>query len=318
MTEALMTTGRLTRRRSEAAPKPVGKIWRRPGRRGGEAGYALVALIGVMLFSLILTTAAAPKMRFESQREKEEEMLWRGQQVAAALTRFSAARGGLYPTDLSELVKGIEVGVKKVRFLRPSALCDPMTPCTSGSSNWRPVHPGDPLVRELLEAYIATQQKGTMMLPPPPAALVTFAQMGSVGAPGQRGSQQSRQSDDNGNGSSSPVLTDRSTDSSLGFRGPGSGDTERGPIIGVVSRKNDRMFRSYFGIEKYDHTLFFPAIPVIAGGFVNPLALAAIQGGGPPQQCAGGGVLINGKCWGGLTPGILCRGPNGETVPCPK
>src|SRR5262249_9967437 len=117
-----------------------------------ERGYALVGIMTVMMFALILTTAAAPKLKLEAQREKEEEMLWRGQQVSTALRNYQRVRGS-FPTDLMDLIKGIDVGTKKMRFLRPSALCDPMMPCTPGETNWRSVHPGDPLVKDLLDAY---------------------------------------------------------------------------------------------------------------------------------------------------------------------
>jgi type II secretory pathway pseudopilin PulG len=127
--------------------------------RKNDRGYSLVGIMGVMMFALILTTAAAPKLKYEAQREKEEEMLWRGQQISTALKRYQAVRGN-FPTDLKDLVNGINIGTKKMRFLRPSALCDPMTPCTPGESNWRAVNPGDPLVKELLDAYVATREKG--------------------------------------------------------------------------------------------------------------------------------------------------------------
>ena len=77
------------------------------------------------------------------------------------------------------------------------------------------------------------------------------------------------------------------------------------------------MFRNYFGIEYYDHTLFFPGVPVLAGGFVNPLILGPAIGNSGPSPCPRGGVLINGKCWGGLTPGQQCRGADGTIIPCP-
>lgn len=334
-----------------------------------ERGYALVALMGIMLFSLILTTAAAPRIVFETQREKEEEMLWRGQQVAAALTRYSTARGGQYPTRLDELTSGIIIGTQKTRLLRPSALCDPMTPCAAEKeSNWRLVYPGDPLVKELLEAYLATQMKPNSNLPPPPQSLIMFAQMAGAkinadgkpiingqgnqaGLGNQTGNQFGQPNQSNPTGLFSSDATSGGMSVSLNSSGPAGGlsgsvsggmslsggslsagsgsdsgsslgfSDEEGnrPIIGVVSRKSDKMFRSYFGIEYYDHTLFFPTIPVVAGGFISPLTQAAMSSGsGPAPQCSGGGVLINGRCWGGLTPGVLCRGPNGTTIPCPR
>src|SRR5262245_6890258 len=96
--------------------------------QSGERGYALVGLMAVMMFALILTTASAPTLQREMQREKEEEMLWRGQQVVVALSRYRAFRGGVFPTDLKQLVEGIDVNGKRLHLLRPSVTCAPMTP----------------------------------------------------------------------------------------------------------------------------------------------------------------------------------------------
>src|SRR5262245_66130370 len=95
-----------------------------------ERGYALVGLMAVMMFALILTTAAAPTLQREMQREKEEEMLWRGQQVIVAISRYRGFRGGAFPTDLKELVEGVSDPTgRRIHLLRASALCDPMTTC---------------------------------------------------------------------------------------------------------------------------------------------------------------------------------------------
>jgi type II secretory pathway pseudopilin PulG len=273
-----------------------------------ERGYALVGLMGVMMFALILTTAAAPTLRREAQREREEEMLWRGQQVAWAIAqyRLPPPRGrGTWPTDLNELVEGIDIGAKKIRLLRPSALCDPMTPCTDGT-NWRLVHPGDPLPKELLDAIVATQEKKQVPLNPQSLTnLAMFAQLGAVNLPGQA-------ADTKLDGNIGPVNNDQNNDS--------GSDEKKRPIIGVVSKKSDKMFRSYFGIEEYDHALFFPDVPVMVGGFVNPLAINAVAVNNPTtkdQNCPGGGVFIDtgdgGKCWGGLIPGRIKRDPNAQT-----
>jgi type II secretory pathway pseudopilin PulG len=262
-----------------------------------ERGYAMVGLMGVMMFALILTTVAAPALRLEAQREKEEEMLWRGQQIATALSRYRRMRG-TYPNDLDELVKGVEIGVKKLRFLRPSALCDPMTPCDG--MNWRLVHPGDPLPKELMDAIVATQEKRQMPLNPQSLGeLARFAQMGATRLPGQPADTQL-------DGQIGPVNDQPNNSGS-------DGNFKKGPVIGVVSKKSDRMFRSYYGIEQYDHVLFFPDVPVIAGGFINPLVMGFVGGGnagGKDPNCPAGGVFIDGKCWGGLIPGPQKRDPN--------
>jgi type II secretory pathway pseudopilin PulG len=265
-----------------------------------ESGYALVGLMAVMMIALILTTAAAPSLRREMQREKEEEMLWRGQQVVVALSRYRAFRGGVFPTDLKELVEGIDINGKRLRLLRPSAICDPMTPCEGeGETNWRTVNPGDPLTKELLEAIIIAQEKSKLPVNPQGIQeLARFAQVGTVALPGQP--------------------ADTQLDGVIGQgenQQGGSGDNTQGaPIIGVVSRKSGKMFRAYYGIEEYDHALFFPNIPVMAGGFMTPFVLGSvIPGGGVPggvpggaqnvkdPRCPAGGMFVNGRCVGGPT-----------------
>ena len=269
------------------------------GQRG-ERGYALVGLMAVMMLALILTTAAAPSLRREMQREKEEEMLWRGQQVVVALSRYRAFRGGVFPTDLRELVEGIDINGKRLRLLRPSAICDPMTPCEGeGETNWRTVNPGDPLTKELLEAIITSQEKSKVPVNPQGIQeLARFAQVGTVTLPGQP--------------------ADTQLDGVIGQgenQQGGSGDNTQGaPIIGVVSRKSGKMFRAYYGIEEYDRALFFPNIPVMAGGFMTPFVLGSVlPGGGVPggvpggasnvkdPRCPAGGMFVNGKCVGGPT-----------------
>ncbi len=264
------------------------------GQRG-ERGYALVGLMVVMMFSLILTTVAAPSLRREMQREKEEEMLWRGQQVVVALARYRAFRGGAFPTDLRELVEGIDINGKRLHLMRSSAICDPMTPCESeGETNWRTVNPGDPLTKELLEAIIIAQEKSKLPVNPQGIQeLARFAQIGNVALPGQP--------------------ADTQLDGVIGQgENQQGGNAQGAPIIGVVSRKTGKMFRSYYGIEEYDRALFFPNIPVMAGGFMSPFVLGnVIQGGGAPggvpggapnvkdPRCPAGGMFVNGRCVGG-------------------
>src|SRR5882672_7621340 len=239
--------------------------------QNGERGYVLVGMIAVMMFALILTTAAAPTLQREMQREKEEEMLWRGQQVVVAITRYRGFRGGAFPTSLKELVEGVNDPVgRKIHLMRPSAICDPMTPC-EGETNWRTVNPGDPLTKELLEAIIISQEKNRLPINPQGIQeLARIAQVGTVTLPGQ--------------------AADTQLDGVIGRPenqegGSASGDNEQGaPIVGVVSRKSGKMFRSYYGIEEYDHALFFPNVPVLAGGFISPFVRLGLAVGGVPGQ----------------------------------
>ncbi|MDQ3010339.1 MAG: hypothetical protein M3X11_06515 [Acidobacteriota bacterium] len=292
--------------------------------RRGERGYALIALMGVMTFALILTTVAAPQVKKETQREREEEMLWRGEQVASGIARYFRDNGGRWPLGekgMRDLVEGIQsanqIGAKKKKYLRPSALCDPMTPCPSGTINWRLVYQGDPLAGELYQAYDALRQKATLegipMRPPEMLAqLELMARAGGMKVTGDPAPANPNSGNPQGG----------QGDSQENQLGPKSSDKDTAPIIGVVSRKTDHMFRSYYGIVEYDHALFFPTIPVQAGGFISPLALAGGFGGAaqPDNSCPDGGKLINGRCYGGLVcpPGACCpprhKDANGNCV----
>ena len=89
------------------------------GGQGGQRGYAMAALlvgIGVMM---LLMSVAMPVWRTQAQREKEAELVFRGEQIARAINLYMRkAGGGNYPPSLDVLVQG--------RFLRKKYK-DPMT-----------------------------------------------------------------------------------------------------------------------------------------------------------------------------------------------
>ncbi len=96
----------------------------------------LVELIVAIAIMAILATMVLPISRNVVKREREKELraaLW---QMRDAIDRYKdAADRGLfqikldsngYPPDLDELVKGVDVGGKKIKFLRHIPM-DPMT-----------------------------------------------------------------------------------------------------------------------------------------------------------------------------------------------
>ena len=106
-----------------------------------EAGLTLVELIVVVTILAILATAAVPVTRWQLKRQKEKELradLWR---MRDAIDHYkdAAERGAFqtkadsfnYPPDLQTLVDGVDVQLKKVRFLRAIPV-DPMT----GQADW--------------------------------------------------------------------------------------------------------------------------------------------------------------------------------------
>src|SRR5580698_1167166 len=97
-------------------------------RRKGQAGLTLVELIVTVAILGILASAAVPIARFKVQRDKERELrrdLW---EMRDAIDHYkdAADRGAFqtkvdsqgYPPDLNELIKGIDIQGKQVKFLR--------------------------------------------------------------------------------------------------------------------------------------------------------------------------------------------------------
>ncbi len=104
-------------------------------------GFTLVELIVATAILVVLTSLAIPLARVSIKREKERELrrdLW---EMRDAIDRYkdAADRGAFqikagtegYPPDLDTLVKGVDIGPKKLRFLRRIPV-DPMT----GNTDW--------------------------------------------------------------------------------------------------------------------------------------------------------------------------------------
>src|SRR5262249_40061960 len=73
----------------------------------GQHGYAMVALIVAMSIMAILMTVAMPTWRQMAQREKEAELIFRGQQYARAIGLFQKKSGpGVLPPNIDALVDG--------------------------------------------------------------------------------------------------------------------------------------------------------------------------------------------------------------------
>jgi general secretion pathway protein G len=108
-------------------------------RRAARRGFTLVELIVATAILLILTSLAIPLARVSIKRERERELrraLW---DMRDAIDRYKndadrvafqiKAGSEGYPPDLETLVKGVNVGAKKMRYLRKIPV-DPMTNST--------------------------------------------------------------------------------------------------------------------------------------------------------------------------------------------
>ncbi|HEV7843257.1 MAG TPA: type II secretion system protein [Pyrinomonadaceae bacterium] len=193
-----------------------------------ERGYTLVALLAVMTIILLLISAAAPSIRQQVQRSREEEAIARGEEVAEAIRLYVRVKGAL-PTSIDQLLEGLPSGTKKVQILRPSAARDPL----SSSGEWKTVKQRDP-------------------------ALVPFARAVTVYA-GGRTPGTSDQPFLNIAGQPPTLINVLNTDQSE--EAPGGEDTSEsssGPFVGVVSRSRRAAVITYYGIERHDQWLFTP------------------------------------------------------------
>jgi general secretion pathway protein G len=106
-----------------------------------KRGFTLIELMIATTLLLILTGLALPLARVVIKREKERDLrraLWT---MRDAIDRYkdAADRGAFqikvgsegYPPDLQTLVDGVDVGGKKLKFLRRIPI-DPMT----GNTEW--------------------------------------------------------------------------------------------------------------------------------------------------------------------------------------
>lgn len=104
-------------------------------------GFTLIELIVATAILVILTGMALPLARLSIKREKEHELRYDLWQMRDAIDRYkdAADRGAMqtkvgsenYPPDLDTLVNGVNMGGKKIRFLRKIPV-DPMT----GNTDW--------------------------------------------------------------------------------------------------------------------------------------------------------------------------------------
>jgi type II secretory pathway pseudopilin PulG len=108
-------------------------IRRRSTLKKTQAGYTLLMVIFLVASSLILSAAIVPNVLTQGRREREAEMIWRGEQYKRAIGLYFR-KFGKYPTKVDDLVKQ----TNGVRFLR-QAYTDPMN---KEDGTWRFIYVG--------------------------------------------------------------------------------------------------------------------------------------------------------------------------------
>jgi type II secretory pathway pseudopilin PulG len=249
-----------------------------------ESGYTLLMVVFLVATSLVLSAAVVPNLLIEGRREREEEMIWRGEQYQRAIGLYFR-KFGRYPTKIDDLTKQ----TNGVRFLR-QAYPDPMN---KEDGSWRFIYvgPNGQLIgsvrsQSLLQSVMtASTLPGASPLgpgaPPPPPPGATSG----VGATGGSPSQQPGQQTDN-------TLAPNPLQSQPQ---PLTGAVIGGNIIGVGSKVKEPSLMIYKGGDTYEEWEFIwnpmQQVPVAGQGApVNPVAPTA-PGETPQNQQSPPGTL---------------------------
>ena len=75
-------------------------------RNGDDRGYVMVILLMGMAIAAVWMAATLPAWRQQAVRQKEEELIFRGQQYARALALFYRKNNRTLPSDIDTLVSG--------------------------------------------------------------------------------------------------------------------------------------------------------------------------------------------------------------------
>ena len=206
--------------------------------RRGESGYALLFVIFLVASIMLLAAAASPNVLTEGRRQKEEEMIWRGNQYVRAMRLFYQ-KNGRYPQNLEELTKP---NAANVHFLR-KAYAEPMN---AKDGSWRLIYvsPSGQLVgsvhyRTLQEMAVAMAMAGQLGGGAAGIAAQLFGQPTGLAA-SQPGKSQANQASST---SAQPAP--------VGDLQAAQGPVFGGSVIGVAGKEKQTSVRVYQGSTTY-------------------------------------------------------------------
>jgi type II secretory pathway pseudopilin PulG len=242
----------------------------------GDGGYAMAALLVAISVMAIMLSVALPVWRTAVQREREAELVFRGEQYARAIDIFQRRTGG-YPQTLDQLEK-----TKAIRKLYK----DPIT-----GGDFQPV-------------FVGQMIGGTPVVPGQQGRGAGGPQQGSTVRPGVvTGPTRGAQAPPRGAGGSPFV------GGGVGQAGFGTPQAPTaGPIIGVVSRSTADSLRLYNGRGKYNEWAFVATATTQQAGGVGGPAGAQTPGPAGPRGQGPRGVGPNPQT--PQLPGALPRGQN--------
>ena len=199
-------------------------------RRCAEAGFALAALLVAIAILSVFLLVTLPTWRHQVQREKEAELVFRGEQYARAIGLYQRKLAGAFPPSLDALVEQ--------KFLR-KRYKDPIS-----GDDFEPVFANSAAGLSALGGGQQTQGRGQAQGQSTVGVEITSE-------PGGRGRAtmtfQSPRGGQSGPGAPAPTAP-----SGPGGRGGGAATG----IVGVRSKSTAQSIRLYNGRDHYDQWIF--------------------------------------------------------------
>ena len=199
-----------------------------------------MALLAMMTILAMFAMAVAPSAQQQAMREREQEAIFRGEQVADAIRdyyryRSTQGRGASdqsLPTSMDQLLEGIPIpgGSKNRQILRPSAARDPLTI----EGQWRFILPRTEALMDFQQAVMF--YAGNVL---PPTRDPQIAQLQAFAVPRLAAVTNLAE------------LSSKPSSSSID-------DDATGPFVGVASRSKRESVLTYYGIERHDQWIFTP------------------------------------------------------------
>jgi type II secretory pathway pseudopilin PulG len=291
------------------SPSPTSAMLEQVTRKTqGQEGWALLGLmLALAILSIVLVSSVTPNYQLSVQREKEAELMYRGQQMAEGIALYYNLGVQLGPInlqspppygylkELKKLSEGVKLGVRDIKFVRPSAMIDPMS-----SEEWEPVYARDPRILPFLQAWAAETggiispqymllasapiKTHKVSLPTTPSSETTQTspssgssqqsgvqqggtqQGGTTGGnPGRPGAQKRPNT---GDSDDDDDYDDDDDDDSTTPNDPLASLFQQGsfanpPIVGVAPKRKGVAVRPYFGLKNYEEWVFLYVPPTV-------------------------------------------------------
>jgi type II secretory pathway pseudopilin PulG len=199
-------------------------------RRRINAGFTLVGVVVFIAVLTILVAAIGPSVYAVQQRDKEEELIFRGRQYARAIGLFQR-RFGRLPTSMKELEQSRPHTLRR-RYKEPMCNCEDWHLIFAGTPEATPPGSGVPML-QLTPRLNLTPGFGSPNQPPS-----TYTGLFSTTPPpgaGGGGTQPTPEF---------PSLFGTPTTQTVG------------PIIGVRTSVHKKGFRQWRGLDYYDEWRF--------------------------------------------------------------